>query len=404
MIIIDARSPNTSVRLFSLTLLERLLRQLNEIGEKNAVVLLPPDMPLIRFLRKKFAKRYKIRITEFQTAESLESVIKSRFSNEPFMIILEGDCVYDERVIRTLKEHPDELMIYDETQTRSPLAIRITNDSIRRLQPTGAALIKLTEESSIEKKSTQSMNAYLRFLRKTVTPVLRRISEKEDLRAIENDLFAKTYKGGLELIGTYGYRIPVRGLTKLCARAGITPNQITGVATVCRFGAIPFLAIGWLWTGLLLAAIFIILDSLDGKLARLTWRLSVIADKVDHWGVLPSRIGYYAAMAYHFSGEDWQSMPVYTGTILIAVTLIDDINWSIAKKHFKRSLYDLTELDARVHLFTIRRNDIFLLLIGLALGLELYFYYFLTFWMIAVWIWHVYRLVWVGMIRKEILQ
>jgi hypothetical protein len=403
-IFIDARSPNAIIRLFSITLLERLLRQLNEMGIKNATVLLSPEKSVNGYLRKEFAKRYKITVALIQSAEPLESVLNTYFMDATSFILLQGDGVYDERVIRQLIDSPADIQIYDEDNDRSPLAIKLTANRIPEFHNYDKTLKDFVYDSSIEKKSVQSMNAYMRFLRKTVTPVLRRITDQDDLRMIENDLFAKTYKGGLELVGTYGYRIPVRGLTKLCAKTGITPNQITAIATVCRFGAIPFLAIGWLGTGLLLAAVFIILDSLDGKLARLSWRLSAVADKVDHWGVLPSRIGYYAALAYHFSGGQWNSIAVFSGGILILITLIDDLNWAFAKKYFKRSLYDLTELDARVHLFTIRRNDIFVLIIGWLTGLELYFFYFLCFWMIGVWLWHVYRLFWVGYRYKEILK
>ena len=207
-------------------------------------------------------------------------------------------------------------------------------------------------------------------------------------------MYANSFKGTMEFVAVYGYRIPVRELTRLTAKTPITPNVVTAAAQICSFGAIPFLAYGWLWTGLLLAAGFIIFDSLDGKLARMTIRLSKAADKFDHLTSAPTRMGWYFAMGWYLSNGNLSSEIMPFALAYAAMPVIDKLTGAIFNAKFGRSPLDYTPLDGKVHLFTVRKNDIFLMLIAMIFGFIQTAYIAAACWAVLTWIWHLYRLVW----------
>lgn len=78
-----------------------------------------------------------------------------------------------------------------------------------------------------------------------------------------------------------------RVFAALAYRAGLTPNQVTGVSALLTFLGIGILAVApprW-WVGLVVAACLVIgyaLDSADGQLARLRGGGSLLGEWLDH--------------------------------------------------------------------------------------------------------------------------
>ena len=89
--------------------------------------------------------------------------------------------------------------------------------------------------------------------------------------ALERHLFDGSYKGVTDLVTKWVWPAPARAVTRVCARLGIAPNAVTAVSFALgrcsrrcssregRFGA-----------GLVLAWVMTFLDTVDGKLARVT--------------------------------------------------------------------------------------------------------------------------------------
>ncbi|UVO50482.1 CDP-alcohol phosphatidyltransferase family protein [Sphingomonas sp. SUN019] len=100
--------------------------------------------------------------------------------------------------------------------------------------------------------------------------------------AIERASYVGAYKGVTDLLTKYLWPEWALVLTRLAARAGITPNQVTATGTVlCIVATIAFWY-GWFWTGLATGLTFMVLDTVDGKLARCTITSSALGNAWDH--------------------------------------------------------------------------------------------------------------------------
>ncbi len=380
--IIDSQNLYSKKKIFDLTITERLLRQLFVCGIRRAIVLSADSKDA--YLKTGFEKHFDIDVT-FEKAIHVEPDVDT--------LLLDGDGIYDDRVLSALLAASGSLSFVDKTNKNAPRAIKL-----KISKPT--SLLEMTT-GPIEEKDINTIDTYIRFLRKSYAPILLRVNQATNLRHLENDLYDKTFKSGLEWIAIYGYKIPVRGLTRFFAKTTITPNQITTFAIACRFAAIPVIASSWMPLGFALAVIFIVLDSLDGKLARLTFRLSDAADWIDHSTSMPARIAWYLAMAWHFSDGDLFAAIATWGLAGAALQVFDEINWLLIKRKFHKSLFDFSPLDSSVHLFTARKNDMFFMLLASGLGFEEGAYKVVSIWMAATVTWRTLRTLWIFILKKK---
>lgn len=380
-IVIDARTPGATLRMFDIPVFERILRQLFVCNVRgNVFILTNPDKPaLSNVLRKDFKKYFQI---DFQECRPDRILMPGK------VLILSGHGVYDDRILEHLLAATDDLRFCDTNSSNDVIAATLQIQTSQSIAMVHAMAVRLAPTS------LKQIPAYIRFLRKNIVPKMQPVSNPTGIKDLEKVLFKDTFKGGLELIAVYGYQPVVRELTRWTSRTFLTPNMITGAAFVMRFGAMPLMATGWLASGLIVAALFIILDSLDGKLARMTYRFSDTFDKIDHWGSLPARVGWYACIAWGLTDGQWNSRITTAGFALVILTLLDDLNWLWAKRFFRKTLYDLSVMDERLHLFNVRRNDIFFLLIGLIFGYLEEFFLFLPIWSAFIFLWHTGRLAW----------
>ncbi|TXC69719.1 CDP-alcohol phosphatidyltransferase family protein [Sphingomonas ginsenosidivorax] len=99
---------------------------------------------------------------------------------------------------------------------------------------------------------------------------------------IERASYVGAYKGVTDLLTKYLWPEWALAITRVCARFGITPNQVTALGSVlCIVATIAFWH-GWFWTGLATGLVFMVLDTVDGKLARCTITASKLGNAWDH--------------------------------------------------------------------------------------------------------------------------
>lgn len=102
------------------------------------------------------------------------------------------------------------------------------------------------------------------------------------VRTIERASYTGAYKGVTDLLTKYLWPEWALALTRLAARIGMTPNQVTALGTVlCIIATVAFW-FGWFWSGLAIGLIFMVLDTVDGKLARCTITSSALGNAWDH--------------------------------------------------------------------------------------------------------------------------
>ncbi|MCT2398573.1 CDP-alcohol phosphatidyltransferase family protein [Novosphingobium mangrovi (ex Huang et al. 2023)] len=118
-------------------------------------------------------------------------------------------------------------------------------------------------------------------LRKRETPFLMALTPGS-VRAIERASYFGAYKGVTDLLTKYLWPEWALVLTRICAKLHVTPNMVTAVgAAFCVIATVLF-AYGHYWAGMATGLVFMVLDTVDGKLARCTITSSYWGNIFDH--------------------------------------------------------------------------------------------------------------------------
>lgn len=120
-----------------------------------------------------------------------------------------------------------------------------------------------------------------RRLRKRETPFLDELSPST-VAGLERKSYFGAYKGVTDLLTKYLWPEWALVLTRWAARLGMTPNMVTIIGALFCIAATFAFAKGEYWLGLGLGLVFMVLDTVDGKLARCTVTSSKIGNILDH--------------------------------------------------------------------------------------------------------------------------
>ena len=156
-------------------------------------------------------------------------------------------------------------------------------------------------------------------------------------------------------------------LTRLAARLGLSPNAVSAI------GAVLCVLAGWLfwrgayWPGVAAGFGFMVLDTVDGKLARCTLTSSRIGNLLDHgidlvhppfwWLAWAAGLGAWG-LAFT-PGEFWVLQGVIWGGYVLQ-RLVE--GWFM--RRFDMHVHVWRRFDSRFRLVTARRNPNMILLVG----------------------------------------
>jgi phosphatidylglycerophosphate synthase len=118
-------------------------------------------------------------------------------------------------------------------------------------------------------------------LRKRETPFVMPL-RPETVRGLERASYFGAYKGVTDILTKYLWPEWALVLTRIAARLGITPNMVTTLGAVLCVAATVLFAEGRYWLGMALGLGFMVLDTVDGKLARCTITSSWWGNVFDH--------------------------------------------------------------------------------------------------------------------------
>src|SRR5579884_3488784 len=118
-------------------------------------------------------------------------------------------------------------------------------------------------------------------LRKRERPFVLRL-DPNDPEPVERAAYDAAYKGVTDALTLYLWRRPAFYLTRWAARARLSPNFVTLIgAFLCALAFFLFWR-GDYWLGTLSGFVFMVLDTVDGKLARCTGASSKWGNIFDH--------------------------------------------------------------------------------------------------------------------------
>jgi phosphatidylglycerophosphate synthase len=211
--------------------------------------------------------------------------------------------------------------------------------------------------------------AFVRNLHKAAPPVV--LAARPDrVVALERHLFDGSYKGATDLVTKWVWPAPARAMTRLCAHFGIAPNAVTWVSFALVLIVVLLFAEGRFGAGLALGWVMTFLDTVDGKLARVTVTSTRWGHYFDHGiDAVHPPIWYFAwgwGMTNGFPGF-WMLMP------LLAALLVAYVIGRIVETVFKHgvagcSIFAWRPFDSYFRLILARRNPNLLLLTGFYLA------------------------------------
>lgn len=191
------------------------------------------------------------------------------------VVILRLDFALDQRLIDALASRPGATL----TAGGTPVATHVPGS---QAQAAAGALASGQVPAGTELLDSEGLaGSYNRKLRKReiafVIPL-----DSESVREVEARSFAGSYKGVTDFVTKYWWPAPAKAVTKWCAVRRITPNQVTYLGLLLMFVALGLFWEGWYLLGLIPAWIMTFLDTVDGKLARVTMTSSKFGDILDH--------------------------------------------------------------------------------------------------------------------------
>jgi phosphatidylglycerophosphate synthase len=196
-------------------------------------------------------------------------------------LFLRADHLFDARVLAALINTRVDLVL--SSQMGQPAAIRITDGNMRRVAADFMDRGEGETFSALPRYTLKDLNllGLQQNLKKRDLPYLLPIS-RDNNRQLESELFARSYKGVTDLVTKWLWPIPAYRTVRVCVRFGIRPNQVTLLSLVFAVAAGIAFWYGHYGMGLVMGWLMTFLDTVDGKLARVTVTSSRFGDVLDH--------------------------------------------------------------------------------------------------------------------------
>ena len=217
-----------------------------------------------------------------------------------------------------------------------------------------------------------------------------------DPEPVERAAYDAAYKGVTDALTLYLWRKAAFHLTRWAAQAGLTPNVVTAVGAVLCVLAFWLFWIGHYWLGVVAGFTFMVLDTVDGKLARCTGASSKWGNIFDHGIDLVHPPFWWWAWAHGLPAYGTPLEPVYSAMLLWAIIggyIAQRVIEGIFMRRFGMHIHVWERIDSQFRLVTARRNPNMAILVAALLfarpdvGLEL-----IALWTLLSLIFHAVRL------------
>jgi phosphatidylglycerophosphate synthase len=218
-------------------------------------------------------------IASSRTADAFEA------DDSGSVLLLRADALFDPRVIETLIAAPGTLLLApwpDSAGKGTPVAAHIDAarfDEARAWLSDADDAARLPDLQRVQPADITP--AYIASLRKSETPYVLPV-RPETAAELERQLFGAAYKSNTDLITKWAWPAPAAAVVRVLARRRVHPNVVTIASWLLAIAAMLLFAEGHFGLGLVAAWAMTFLDTVDGKLARVTLTASPIGNVLDH--------------------------------------------------------------------------------------------------------------------------
>ncbi len=374
-------------RVFGLTLLERHLKALKHRKVQPAEVII--DLGQSGTADPAVATRpWPFRVRVVRSSGPAQRRI-AQIAHGRRVLAVDADTLIDARLYDFLTTQARDLVAED-----GDAAIAWVADPMA-LDP-AAVDLRTALPASLPRLGQGEFPGFIRNLRRTLPFYLFRVADAEARRKVERFLFWSNYKGSTDFFTKYVYPPLVWVMVRPLARAQVHPNWVTIVSIILTFAAVPLFGSGYFLAGFLCAYGMSVLDSVDGKLARLTFTDSKLGNVLDHGLDLVHPPFWYCAWAYGLAGADIWSPVFLASLVMLALYVVDRLILKVYPTRFGRGLHTHAPMDAFVRTFISRRNiNLPLFTVGYVAGLGIETIYLIVAWQAATCLYHGIRTAWI---------
>jgi phosphatidylglycerophosphate synthase len=232
-------------------------------------------------------------------------------------------------------------------------------------------------------------------LRKKERPFVRPL-DPADPEPVERAAYDASYKGVTDALTLYLWRKPAFYLTRWAAQAGLSPNAVTAVGAVLMLLALWLFWNGHYWAGAASGFVFMVLDTVDGKLARCTGTSSQWGNILDHGLDLIHPPFWWWAWAHGLAAYGRPLEPVYEAMLLAVIVggyVAQRVIEGLFIYYFKMHIHVWRPVDSRFRLVTARRNpNMVILVVALLFGRPDTGFELMALWTLLSLIFHTVRL------------
>jgi phosphatidylglycerophosphate synthase len=231
-----------------------------------------------------------------ESVRTLEAEADPGAPPTPSVMIVRSDAVLDERLVKGLFAARDTILVANRTQNagwggavaahvdakHAAEALRTLRRAAQVEQTTPSNAHGATPAAGIRLATPSDLApAYSSQLRKFDPPYIYP-ARAENVREIEDRIFQASYKGVTDLVTKWLWPRPAAAVVRVLARAQIQPNSITALSWLLAIAAGVLFWQGWFGLGLVCGWLMTFLDTVDGKLARVTLTSSPFGHVFDH--------------------------------------------------------------------------------------------------------------------------
>ena len=393
---IDTSSLARAYALFGLAPLERLRRSAAKASEGAQVVLSGPGATPAGWPGAEIDA----------DAAPLGTRLRKALAHGGGLVAIDAANVIDPRLIAFLLKSARPALASRGEGGQRAVALRLDRAQAEAIPADAADLAAVADAlvaaGRIAPVDEAAFPAYVDKLRRSLPYWLHSVTDAATRKRLERQMFWENYKGSTDLLTRWVYPPIVWPLVLLCTRLRIHPNVVTLVSIGFTVAAVPLFARGDWIAGFVCAYAMSVLDSVDGKVARLTLTDSRIGNVLDHGIDQVHPPFWYFAWAWGLGARS-AADPLWQAAVwLIFFYFADRIVLFVAKRRLGFALHAATRLDGQVRSYIARRNITmtimaFALLIGQGPT---------GFWVVSVWQaltfgWHAARTIWLGFISRS---
>ncbi|MCY7270687.1 MAG: CDP-alcohol phosphatidyltransferase family protein, partial [Sphingomonas bacterium] len=270
------------------------------------------------------------------------------------MLLSDLDFAWDTAWLAAIAKRPGSVLMLGNRAVLAHVPADLDARPIMAAMEQGAAWTG----TGFERLDAETAELSNHELRKRERPFVLRL-DADDPDPVERAAYDASYKGVTDFLTLYLWRRLAFHLTRMAARVGMTPNQITLIGAILCIATIWLFARGDYWLGMATGFGFMVLDTVDGKLARCTGQSSWWGNIFDHGIDLIHPPFWWWAWAEGLNYHDDPFERVYEVLIVLAIVGgygVQRFVEGIFMRKFGMHIHVWQQLDSRFRLVTARRN------------------------------------------------